>query len=73
MPASTFVITPPCSGNARMVKVTVSNIDERAGTVNPVQVINMSVSEYGPAGGAIIVADGAVVKLLISTSAGMRI
>lgn len=71
MPASTFVITPASGGEARTVKVTVSSIDERAGTVNPVQVINMSVSEYGPAGGLIIDANGAVVKLLISTSAGM--
>ena len=54
-----------------MVKVTVNSIDEKAGTVNPVQVINMLVSEYGPVGGVIEVANGTVVKLLICTSAGI--
>lgn len=56
-----------------MIKVTVNSIDEKAGTVNPVQAINMLVLEYGPVGGVMKVANGTVVKLLISTSAGMKI
>nr|WP_236639229.1 hypothetical protein [Pelosinus sp. UFO1] len=71
MPASTFVITSPSDGAAKIVKVTVNTCDERAGMVNPVQVISMLVLEYGPVGGLIRVADGLVVKLLICTSAGM--
>ena len=73
MPASKFVITPPSVGAAKIVKVTVNTLVERAGMVNPVQVINMLVFEYGPVGGAIKVADGLVVKLLICTFAGMLI
>ena len=73
MPASKFVITSPSGVDAKMVKVTVNSIDEKAGTVNPVQVINMLVLEYGPVGGVIEVASGTVVKLLICTSAGMLI
>ena len=73
MPASTFVITSPCGGADKMIKVTVNSIDEKAGTVNPVQAINMLVLEYGPVGGVMKVANGTVVKLLISTSAGMKI
>jgi hypothetical protein len=71
MPASTFVITLPSDGAAKIVKVTVKTLVERAGMVNPVQVINMSVFEYGPVGGLIKVANGFVVKLLICTFAGM--
>jgi hypothetical protein len=73
MPASTFVITFPCDGAAKIVKVTVNTCDEKAGMVNPVQVISMSVFEYGPVGGLIKAANGFVVKLLICTFAGMRI
>ena len=73
MPASAFVITSPCVGADKMVKVTVSSIDEKAGTVNPVQVINILVLEYGPTGGVMKVANGTVVKPLINTSAGMKI
>jgi hypothetical protein len=73
MPASKFVITPPSVGAAKIVKVTVSTCDEKAGMVNPVQVISMLVFEYGPEGGAIKVANGFVVKLLICTFAGMLI
>nr|WP_229533507.1 hypothetical protein [Pelosinus baikalensis] len=73
MPASRFVITLPSAGAANIVKVTVNTCDEKAGMVNPVQVISMSVFEYGPVGGLIKVANGFVVKLLICTFAGMRI
>ena len=73
MPASTFVITLPSGGAAKIVKVTVNTCDERAGMVNPVQVISISVLEYGPVGGLIQVANGLVIKLLICTFAGMWI
>nr|WP_236639230.1 hypothetical protein [Pelosinus sp. UFO1] len=65
------MITSPSGGATKIVKVTVNTCDERAGTVNPVQVVSMLVLEYGPVGGLIEVADGVVVKLLICTSAGM--